>query len=575
MKRLYLLLTVFIVLAIPSYGQDSGAGTEQDALALRRISLLSELQALEARAGQLKEPLALAAAKAEIADAAWTLDKDWAQGLLREAYQLTFPREEARARLRRLPAGSLVIWSAADRARAAVRQRVMSVASRDADFAGQLVRLGAEELGGLEAHERYSELAASAAERGDKKAAADYIRQAFDAEPTQMGTLQAISDIAAQDRPVADDLIIQYIERLGSVQLSRANASDARVLLMLSMLAHPSRDGVGSKGRQIAPPSPAVMRAWVGFMLDYIARGEQSRPGFLQYSREMLLTLWPDLKRYAPELVGRFQEMEMLSRRPGDKVSWPPADRGEHFREQNEERTKSLVESGEVEPGVVSLLIDRGEVAAARKLLDRLADGPQKTDLLDKLDTKEALSFIKKGDLMGARVLAARLTKATYILQVYPPIIEKCAAAKDKPCAAEAASQAVRQLKQADATPPVLPPGTPASPMPTAREYDPALSGLCKLAQAVTPLDGSLAFEVLNEVVTSANASEVDTAQGRAGFDPGVFKSLARIDALRACQAASGFKDGLRQVVSQAAIYKWEAEELSRQAEAVRRRPPG
>jgi hypothetical protein len=289
-------------------------------------------------------------------------------------------------------------------------------------------------------------------------------------------------------------------------------------------------------------------------------------------SRGLLLTLWPELRRYAPELAGRFKEMEMLSRLPGDKVSWPPPDAREESRRRREEPTKNLIEGGEAEPGVISILIDRGEVAGARRLLDKLAEGPQKTDLLNKLDAREALSLVKKGDVAGARRLAGRLTKATYILRAYPPVVEKCAADKDRLCAAETVRQAVRQLKQADTAPPVLPPGLPASVLPTAREFDPVLSSLCKLAQAVLPLDDTLAFEVLNERVASADASDVDAGLGRVGFDPGVFKSAARLDAPRALQAASGFKDALRQIASQAAIYKWEAEELDRKAEAARRR---
>jgi hypothetical protein len=270
------------------------------------------------------------------------------------------------------------------------------------------------------------------------------------------------------------------------------------------------------------------------------------------------------LKKYAPDLIGRFREMEMLSRRPGDKVSWPPPDMREKHRKQREELTRSLVESGEADPGVITLLIDRGEIAGARRLLEKLADGPAKTDLLNKLDAKEALSLLKKGDLTGARVLASRLTKATYIVQVYPPVVEKCAANKDKPCAAEAVYQAVRQLKQSDTAPAVLPPGVPSSVLPTPREYDPVLTSLCKLARSVMPLDEALGFEVLNELVASANASEIDTGQGRVGFEADIFEQTARRDEPRARQAASSFKDSLRQVVALASIYKWKAEELSK-----------
>lgn len=244
------------------------------------------------------------------------------------------------------------------------------------------------------------------------------------------------------------------------------------------------------------------------------------------------------------------------------------------LREQNAERVRDLVEGGEADPGVISVLIDRGGVAAARTLLDKLADGPAKTGLLNKLDAKEAVALLRKGAHAGARVLAGRLTKAAYILQAYPPIVEKCVAGKDQPCAAEVVRQAVRQLKQSDTTPQTLPPGVPASALPTRREHDPVLSSLCRLAQLVLPLDEALAFEVLREMVAAADASEVDTGQGRVGFEPEIFKGVARADGPRARHAALSFKDTLRQVVSPAAIYRWESEELHRRAPAPRPLPP-
>ena len=139
-----------------------------------------------------------------------------------------------------MPVGALVMWTPDDRARWAVRQRVMSIASRDASFAEQLVQHGAKELGRLEENERFSELASSAVERGDKEAAARYIRQAFEADPTQFFVGTPIFDLAAQDRNAADKVIVQYIERLNSVPLSMRDMSEGRVLWMLNMLVHPS-----------------------------------------------------------------------------------------------------------------------------------------------------------------------------------------------------------------------------------------------------------------------------------------------------------------------------------------------
>lgn len=569
MRLIFSLIFVF-QLSVSLYGQVINTSQSQDELALQRISLISDLQALEAKAGQLEKPLARASAKAEIADAAWTLDKEWAKKLLQDAYVLTFPSEEVQAILRQRPIGSIpTSLSPTDRARLAVRQRVMSIASRDKTFSEQLVQTGAKQLGRWEEHQRYSELASSAVKRGDKEDAARYIRQAFEAEPTQFDMGMSIYDLAAQDRAAADKVIIQYIERLNSVPLSFRDGGKARVLLMLNMLMHPSPVYPETRGRQIPPPSPAVTRAYLGYMLNLIAQDEQREPGSIKSWRGLLLALWPSFKKYVPELTERFRELELLSRKPGEEASWPPRDVLEDSRKQYKERLKNLLESKEPDAEVIGLLIDRGEIAGARKLLDKLADGPQKTDLVNKLDAKEAVALAKKGDIAGAQMLLGRLTKAMYILQAYPVVIEKCLSNKDKPCATNMVYQAIRQLKQADVTPPVLPPGVPASVLATGKELDPVLTSLCKLTQLILPADDALASEALNEMVAAANVSEVDTGQGRAGFDAEVFKTIAQKDEMRARQSALSFKDPLRQVVSLAAIYRWKVEELNVKAKAA------
>jgi hypothetical protein len=82
----------------------------------------------------------------------------------------------------------------------------------------------------------------------------------------------------------------------------------------------------------------------------------------------------------------------------------------------------------------------------------------------------------------------------------------------------------------------------------------------------VLPLNESLAFEVLDEAVRTANASEMDTDQGRTGFDADLFKQFAVHNEARTRQAAETLKDPLRQIIALAAIYQRQAEELAKQA---------
>jgi nucleotide-binding universal stress UspA family protein len=86
---------------------------------------------------------------------------------------------------------------------------------------------------------------------------------------------------------------------------------------------------------------------------------------------------------------------------------------------------------------------------------------------------------------------------------------------------------------------------------------------LSKLAKLILPLDESLAREVLNELVEAANRSEVDTDQGRTGFESDVFKAFAAKDNAQSLIVAQTFKDRLRRIVSLATVYKWTAEGLT------------
>jgi hypothetical protein len=94
MQPLILILVFLAIFSSASLAQTTSppepSGGET---ALRRNLLLTDLRSLEIEVLKLDKPLARALAQAEIADAVWTLDKEWAKKLLREAYELTLPDE--------------------------------------------------------------------------------------------------------------------------------------------------------------------------------------------------------------------------------------------------------------------------------------------------------------------------------------------------------------------------------------------------------------------------------------------------------------------------------------------------
>lgn len=577
MQKLVLLPVVMFLLTFPSNGQSSKTELSNDDAASERLSLIFDLQGLEAKSVKLDTPLALSLARAEIADAAWTLDQAWAKKLLREAYDLTFPAEKEQIGLRNKPIGAPpVIPSGSEIAQNGVRHRVLEIAGRDKTFADELIRLGAEKLGRQKAHYMYAELASKSIADGDNEAASSYIFKALDADPTLINAGINIFDVAARDREAADKIIIRYIERLRVAPLSMQDRSAWRAYLFLSdlvfnrsqtYLVFTSRNA--DEYQQVRPAGPAVMKAYVSFMLESLGALEQREPGSAMKLRGYLTSTWPLVRQYAPELTGAFSALEQLSRRPGDDASLPQqANNEEVNKARYEKRLKDALDSGQPDDLTIRFALSRGDFDKARKMIGQLADGTQKRQLTEQANTGEAISLATKGDTSGAERLAEQLNQATSMLQVYPLIISKCAASKDQSCVISSFYQAIKQLKRSESTPYAPLQGVPVLVAPTNREVDPVLLSLSKLAKAVASVNDTLALEALDETVTAANSSNVDTGQGRIGFDTDVFSLLAPKNEARVRQAATTLKDPLRQIVALAVIAQWKAKELTKKAKA-------
>ncbi len=565
MRRLTL-IAILIFLLIPSHQAQSidAKRTDDDSIALQKLLLLSDLQTLEAESKKINNPLARAAAKVEIADAAWALDQVWAKTLIREAHELTFPDEEEQIKLRSQPVGAAPkARTALDRARNEVRNRAFSIAGRDKAFVDELAGIGAQKLGKYEEHLRQANLAAQAIEAGDKEVASRHILQSIEADPTQISAGRAILDLAAKDRAAADRLIVQYIERLRITSLSFGNQSIGRTYLALNELVFPNAN------RQLLPPAPPVMKAYATYIIESLGKLEQIQPGFLKRARGILLTAWLPLKQYAPELTGAFLQLERLSRNPGDDASLPQVSDSEANEERYEKRVKEALNSNQPDELAINFAINQEKFDKARKMIEKLSEGHQKTQLTEMVNVREALSLATKGSLVEAEGLAELLNKATSILQVYPVIINRCVASKDQPCAIRAVYQSIKQLKRADTESDIPPAGIPAAAIVTSRELDPVLLSLSKLAKAVAPIDEMLALEILDEAILAANSSNMSTGEGRTGFDAEVFRNLAPQHESRVRQAAGNLKDPLRQIVALAVIYQWKAAELIKKAKPI------
>ena len=520
-----------------------------------QLTWLNDLRVLETDSTKIEGPLGRALAKTEIAAAAWDLDKKWSKELLQNAYELTFPDDDEQARLRQRPAGSPpLLPTSVDRARNAIVHRVLQVAGRDRTFADSLLQLSKDKLGTYDAHLRYTTLASQAFNDGDKDRARSLLLSAIDADPTQITAGLVIRDIATHDRALADELIIQYIDRLRAFPLSSENQSLVRVFFTLSGFVFPQ----STPDRQVTPPGAAVMRTYIGYVIDTVTKLE-SDPAYLQAANAILISTWPLLKSYAPDLIGVFSSLEQRSLTSGTSRLQKADSVDEMYRAykaRNDQRINNSLESDKPDEAVITLAINQLDFAKARKMIDKLTERDQKTKLSELVNLREALALVAKDDIPTAQGLAERLNDATSILKVYPVIVSKCVSEKNQDCVSDAVLQAMKKLKKANNKMPTPPTGLPTSSMPDEQEVDPVLLSLSKLAELISPVNEQLAWDVLNEVVQSANQSKLDTSQGHIGFEPNVFRRLSERDDARTYQVANELKDRLERIVALANIYQ-------------------
>ncbi|MBV9923872.1 MAG: hypothetical protein JOZ96_02440 [Acidobacteria bacterium] len=587
---LALLLTPFAPCAAQSDSKtpapEPAAPAEADPSAERRATLLADLHALEAESKELLKPIDAASAKAELAAAAWTLDRAWAEALLREALVLTFPAEVDRARLRDRPIGApLVFGPAEDRARGRVRRRVYEIARRDREFARELGETEAREMGKVEEVSTLTAMASAAAEEGRLEEAGELILRAAESEPTLVSVGDTINQVALHDRALADRLALSYIERLRRLPLgvfTERNQTALRLPLSFALLLRP--DNYPFPDGKTAPAAGReVVRAYVSFIVDTMTRIEQSG-GDLTQMNVFITTVWPNMMQYAPEYAGQLAALERASRRQGQaapplrtfnelKTAYDP-DRRYEERVKTARQTKDPLQL-EV---AASAAMSRNEFEEARKLIALMQDGDTKTRLAEEVNTKESLYLLGKGDLAGAERLARQLNSVADITHAFPPLVRRLAKDGDAGRAALLADEAGRLLRAAaeksNSNDSFIP--TALAPLAGAvRIYKQsrALEGMSEVALAVEPIAPQSALDLIDALVETAAKARVTSELGNPNFNPEAFARLSARDAGRVRSAAARLEDRLQRIAALAAVARAEAERLEKEGKKKKATP--
>jgi hypothetical protein len=138
-----------------------------------------------------------------------------------------------------------------------------------------------------------------------------------------------------------------------------------------------------------------------------------------------------------------------------------------------------------------------------------------------------------------------KLRGAVRIIEAYAALITK----SDKPAQKISIGyRALEQLRRASNQPETsaMVPAAFAGLAPTGKETDPKLASLCKLFLITVSLDDDLAKSLLQETILSMNSTNVDSSQGRLGFDPNLFKEATKKNQLEVEQVALSISDPLQ-----------------------------
>ena len=553
---------------------------------MKRQSLLADLRALASEAKELRAPLDTASAKAEVAAAAWTLEREWAKRLLREALPLTFPEEVDRAKMREHAVGArLQVGPVEDRARALVRARILKIASADPAFARELADSTARELGVVEEADQYTQLASAAAGEGRLGDAGELIRHAIEVEPTLIGIGFVVNEVASHDRAAADRLMLDYINSLRALPPSlfteRGNDNDTGLRVSFGFMAmlNPEepffRAAAGTR-----PPGREVVRAYISFVMETMGRAEQSHADVTRMW-PMLAMLGPYVGEYAPELTAQFNALERASRPAGARPPVPQSlsEMSKASNKRYEERLKAARETKDptsLEMAATSAM-KQNDFDEARKLVAMLKDERLKSQLSEMADEKESLYLTNRGELAGAQRLARQLTHPANVMSAYPPLIRRLAKDGDAASAQFLAYDAVQRLKaltEKESGNDTYVPTLLASVASSIRVFkqSPALRAMSELALAAEAAGGETALDVLDALAETANKARITSEQGSANFNAEAFAKLAAKDGARVRAAATRFEDRLQRVVALASVYRGEAEALDAREKARTKR---
>jgi hypothetical protein len=259
-------------------------------------------------------------------------------------------------------------------------------------------------------------------------------------------------------------------------------------------------------------------------------------------------SLWPRISRYAPELIPRFQLLEIQSRLSPNDDSLPEPSNPETQRTLDEsvyEKAKNSRKAEDIDRAI-GVALGKRDFSKAKEMAGLFDDQKLRRDASNRILGREAVFFIKNKEWDNAEKTARMIDDSRLGLESYSALVYGLKETQQTARVRSLLFEVWRRLGTFDGD----------------RK---AVKPLSEIVIAAQDIDSSLAFDLLFELVKRLDRSPYDKDSGRLDFNASSFSSMSRIDFSKSKQTCEMLSDPLQQIIALAHVYRPKALTLSEQ----------
>jgi len=253
-------------------------------------------------------------------------------------------------------------------------------------------------------------IAARAAEQ-DPQRAAKLIRESL-AKGMSFEMMNLIGKVAEKDIELANKLLGETIEKLLEIDLSARQDDMFFAINTLRKFAAPKRANPDSKGASQLKPDDKLLKDLANKVADSLLKATSSIDNSMTLNWAM-----PILEKLTPEKIARLRQKQAET----NKLMWGTSGTSEPPRSLNDPNATpetlladAAKADSQMRPAFYYQAAERaianGEEEKLRPLLQKLPEGKERDDVLNRLDTTLAAKHLQAGRLEEARKIVDRMS---------------------------------------------------------------------------------------------------------------------------------------------------------------------